>query len=398
MQLDKRLLRLAAENRLSLVLTISLGFLAGLFTIAQAGALSRVVSRVFLQGQSLQQVSSLLLVLLALLLFRALLAWGGDLAANRVAQQVKNTLRGRLVQHILKLGPAYTGGEQTGELTSALVERVDALEAYFSQYLPGLVLAALVPLTILVVVFPVDMLSGGIFLFTAPLIPLFMVLIGNLAQSLTQRQWQTLSRLSAYFLDVLQGLATLKMLGRSQAQVGKIDRLSDQYRQKTMDVLRVTFLSALVLEMVATLSTAVVAVEIGLRLLYGKLAFEQAFFVLLLAPEFYLPLRSLGKSFHSGMSGVEAARRIFEILETPIRESGQPASTPGGQTNASPVLRFQDVYCLICAGTPRLAGCHFRDPSGPVHCAGGAKRGRQEHRRGAFIGLHRARPGRALAG
>ncbi len=240
-----------------------------------------------------------------------MLVWGSELAANRVAQRVKNRLRGRLLQHVLALGPAYTSGEQTGELTSALVERVDALEAYFSQYLPGLVLAGLVPLTILVVVFPVDLLSGVVFLLTAPLIPLFMVLIGNLAQSLTQRQWQTLSRLSAYFLDVLQGLTTLKMLGRSQAQVEKIARLSDQFRQKTMDVLRVTFLSALVLEMVATLSTAVVAVEIGLRLLYGKLSFEQAFFVLLLAPEFYLPLRTLGARFHSGMSGVEAARRIL---------------------------------------------------------------------------------------
>ncbi len=321
MHLDQRLLRLAGENRLALALTVGLGFLAGLFTIAQAGALSRIVNRVFMEHQSLQQVNHLLLVLLAVLLLRALLVWGSELAANRVAERVKNGLRGRLLQHILALGPAYTSGEQTGELTSALVERVDALEAYFSQYLPGLALAALVPLTILVVVFPLDLLSGVVFLLTAPLIPLFMVLIGNLAQSLTQRQWQTLSRLSAYFLDVLQGLTALKMLGRSQAQVEKIARLSDQFRQKTMDVLRVTFLSALVLEMVATLSTAVVAVEIGLRLLYGKLSFEQAFFVLLLAPEFYLPLRTLGARFHSGMSGVEASRRIFQILDTPAPQA-----------------------------------------------------------------------------
>lgn len=338
MHLDSRLLRFAAGNRLALALTVGLGFLAGVFTIAQAGALSQVVNRVFLEHQSLQQVSSLLLVLLAVLLFRALLAWGSELAANRVAQAVKNTLRGRLLGQILRLGPAYTSGEQTGELTSALVERVDALEAYFSQYLPGLALAVLVPLTILAVVFPVDFLSGVVFLLTAPLIPLFMVLIGNLAQTLTRRQWQTLSRLSAYFLDVLQGLATLKMLGRGQAQVEKIAHLSDQFRQKTMDVLKVTFLSALVLEMVATLSTAIVAVEVGLRLLYGRLSFEQAFFVLLLAPEFYLPLRTLGTRFHSGMSGVEAARRIFQILDTPAQ-----TAVPQPLENAALSIRNQDA-------------------------------------------------------
>jgi ATP-binding cassette subfamily C protein CydCD len=361
MHLDKRLLRLAGENRLALALTVGLGFLAGLFTIAQAGALSQVVNRVFLEHQSLQQVSSLLLVLLAALLIRALLVWGGELAANRVAQGVKNALRGRLLKQILALGPAYTSGEQTGELTSALVERVDALEAYFSQYLPGLVLAALVPLTILLVVFPVDLLSGVVFLLTAPLIPLFMVLIGSLAQSLTQRQWQTLSRLSAYFLDVLQGLTTLKMLGSSQAQVEKIARLSDQFRQKTMDVLRVTFLSALVLEMVATLSTAIVAVEIGLRLLYGRLSFEQAFFVLLLAPEFYLPLRTLGARFHSGMSGVEAAQRIFQILDIPAREANpvQDGALPAPETAVHGNIRFQDVSVAFADERSALRGVTF---------------------------------------
>ncbi len=377
MHLNPRLLGLAIKSRLALGLTIALGFLAGIFTIAQARVLSRVVERVFLQSQSLQQVASLLLILLGLLLCRAVLSWGGELAANRVAQRVKDRLRGRLVQHFLELGPAFAGGEKTGELTSALVERVDALEAYFSQYLPGLVLAALVPLTILIVVFPLDLLSGMIFLLTAPLIPLFMVLIGNLAQTLTQRQWQTLSRLSAYFLDVLQGLPTLKMLGRSQAQVEKIDRLSDQFRQKTMAVLRVTFLSALVLEMVATLSTAVVAVEIGLRLLYGRLSFEQAFFVLLLAPEFYLPLRTLGARFHSGMAGVEAARRIFQILETPAREKNLPRTSSGPKSASFASLRFQDVSVSYADERSALRGVtfeiHQRECTALVGPSGGGK-------------------------
>jgi ATP-binding cassette, subfamily C, bacterial CydCD len=352
MHLDTRLIWLAVNNRLSLALAIGLGFLAGIFTILQAGALSQVVNQVFLERQTMPQVASLLLVLLAVFLCKALLSWGSDLAANRVAQRIKDTLRDLLVHQILKLGPDYTSGEQTGELTSALVERVDAMEAYFSQYLPALALAVLTPLTILVVVFPVDFLSGVIFLFTAPLIPLFMLLIGSMARRLTANQWQTLSHLSAFFLDALQGLNALKILGRSHEQVEKIALLSDQFRQKTMDVLKVTFLSALVLELVATLSTAIIAVEVGLRLLYGMLSFEQAFFVLLLAPEFYLPLRTLGARFHTSMSGVEAARRIFQILDTPAAQAGTPPAAnpphvkivaPEGRLTTEPFIRVEDV-------------------------------------------------------
>jgi thiol reductant ABC exporter CydD subunit len=235
-----------------------------------------------------------------------------------VAGQVKRDLRERLSAHLMMLGPAYAQTERSGELTNTLTEGVEALDAYFSQYLPQLALAVLIPLAILAFVFPLDFTSGLVLLLTAPLIPLFMILIGSLAQELTQRQWLSLSRMSAHFLDVLQGLTTLKLLGRSREQAAVIALISDRFRQTTMGVLRVAFLSALVLELVATLSTAVVAVEIGLRLLYGYLAFEQAFFVLLLAPEFYLPLRLLGTRFHAGTAGVTAARRIFEILDTPL--------------------------------------------------------------------------------
>ncbi|MEW5867991.1 MAG: thiol reductant ABC exporter subunit CydD [Chloroflexota bacterium] len=320
-RLDKRLFHQARNSRLALALTIGLGFAGGLVTVLQAALLSRVVGRVFLNGQTLQQVGSLLGVLLGVFLLRAALTWGSEVSANVVAQRVMASLRRQLFEKILAQGPAYTRKERTGELSSVMVESVDALETYFSQYLPQLALAALVPVTLLAFVFPLDALSGLVLLLTAPLIPLFMMLIGNVAQALTWRQWQTLGRMSAYFLDVLQGLETLKMLGRSRAQGQVIEQVSERFRQVTMGVLRVTFLSALVLEMVATLSTAVVAVKIGLRLLYGWLSFEQAFFVLLLAPEFYLPLRLLGTRFHAGMSGVAAARRIFEVLESGGRET-----------------------------------------------------------------------------
>lgn len=366
MNIDKRLLHLARKSRFTLLLTIGLGFVAGVLTVLQASYISQVINAVFLQQQTRSQVSPLLVVLLGLIFLRTFLAWGSEMSASAIALRVKQDLRQQLFEHLLSLGPAYARGERTGELTSSMVAGVEELEAYFSQYLPQLVLAALVPLTFLLFVFPLDLISGIVLLVTAPLIPIFMILIGNLAQTLTQRQWRTLSRMSAYFLDVLQGLTTLKLLGRSRAQTSVIAEVSEQFRQRTMSVLRVTFLSALVLEMVSTLSTAVVAVEIGLRLLYGRLAFEQAFFVLLLAPEFYLPLRLLGTRFHAGMSGVAAAKRIFEILEMPAQQQprgdrnndDQPLAMDGFPQDAA--ISFEDVYFSYEDERPALRGASFK--------------------------------------
>lgn len=367
MNLDQRLLHLARKSRLALALAIGLGFAAGVLTALQAGLFSRVVDRVFLRGQKLPDVMVWLAALLGAILLRALLTWGSELAANAIARRVKMDLRSALFQHLMDLGPVHGRGERTGELSSVALEGMDALDAYYSQYLPGLALAALVPLTFLVIVTPLDPLSGLVLGLTAPLIPLFMVLIGNVAQSLTRRQWQTLSRMSAYFLDVLQGLTTLKMLGRSRSQRQVIAEVSDSFRQRTMGVLRVTFLSALVLEMVATLSTAVVAVQVGLRLLYGRLTFEQALFVLLLAPEFYLPLRLLGTRFHAGMSGVAAAQRIFAILETPTpKTAGLPAGQPL-RLASPPAIDFENVRYAYPHGDGVRASLHgvtLRLPAG----------------------------------
>jgi ATP-binding cassette subfamily C protein CydCD len=315
--LTRRLLTLARDSRLALAAVLIFGLLTGVLIITQADGLSRIVEQVFLGGQSLAGVMPLVRVLISIIFLRALLGWGSEVCARVVAANVKSDLRQRLFDKILSLGPAYTRAERSGELVNTAMEGVEALDAYFSQYLPQLALAALIPFSILVAIFPRDALSGAILLMTAPLIPVFMYLIGKTAEKLTRRQWETLSRLSAHFLDSLQGLTTLKELGRSRDRAGSIKETSDRFRDVTLGVLRVTFLSALVLEMVGTVSTAVVAVEIGLRLLYGQMAFQQAFFILLLAPEFYLPLRKLGLGFHSGMSGTTAARRIFEILDLP---------------------------------------------------------------------------------
>jgi len=330
---NSKLLRLAQKSRTWLILTISLGFISGLLVLWQAGTISRIVSRVFLDGYGLADVSNLLIITLVLFSLRAILTWLSSISAKTIAVQVKSRVRVLLLNKLKELGPAYLQGEQTGELNRTIIEGVEALDAYFSQYLPQLVLSALVPLTILVFVFPMDLLSGFILLVTAPLIPYFMYLIGGSAKAITDRQYSTLSRLAAHFLDSLQGLTTLRLFNRANDQVEKIRQTSDKYRASTMKVLQVTFLSALALELLATLSTAVVAVEIGLRLLYFNVPLEQALFLLIIAPEFYIPLRMLGLRFHAGMEGQSAAERIFEILDTePLKRKDSPASQEGSIT------------------------------------------------------------------
>jgi len=341
---NRRLLSLARGPRLPLLVTVLSGLLAGWLTIGQARGLSLIVDGVFLGGQTWPQVRAALLALLALIGGRAFLAWLTEVSANAVAVRVKEDLRSRLFAKIQALGPAFVRGERTGELSAAAIEGVEALDAYFSQYLPQLVITALVPLSVLLFVFPLDPLSGFVLLVTAPLIPLFMILIGKGAEAVTKRQYETLSRLSAHFLDSLQGLTTLKMFGRSKAHVRSIAETSDRFRDVTLSVLRVTFLSALALELIATISTAVVAVEVGLRLLYGHLPFDKALFLLILAPEFYIPLRMLGLRFHAGMAGTTAARRIFEILDIGEREEasgeqGGESGEPGAENSSQADLR-----------------------------------------------------------
>ena len=367
----KRLLKLARSYRLALTLTVFFGWLGGLAAILQAWLLSRSIDGVFLGGLGLADVSGLLKLMLVVIVVRALTTWGSERFASSLALRIKSDLRTRLVHHLAALNPAYTQNQKTGELTATAMEGVEALEAYFSQYLPQVALAAFIPLSILLLVFPLDPLTGVVFLLTAPLIPLFMWLIGKAAESMTQRQWHTLSQLSAYLLDVIQGLTTLKLLGQSLRQSERIHKASDHYRDVTLRVLRIAFLSALALELLSTLSTAVVAVEIGLRLLYARMGFQEALFILVLAPEFYLPLRLLGLRFHSGMSGTSAARRIFEILDTPLP---QPSSMTD-LTLPAPLLhikevhdiRFEQVWHTYAERSlPALSNVSFEMPDGQV--------------------------------
>jgi ATP-binding cassette subfamily C protein CydCD len=359
-----RLLSLTRDSRSALVLTILSGFLIGLLTIGQAYLLSSTVNGVFLEGQTLAQDSHWLRIIFVVIAGRALLTWVNEVAANAVAIRIKTDLRERLFNHILNLGPAYTRGHRTGELTTAAVEGIEALDAYYSQYLPQLVITALIPISILIVVFPIDMLSGIVMLVTAPLIPFFMVIIGKGAEIVTQRQYQTLSRLSAHFLDSLQGLTTLKLFGQSKAHAKNIETVSNQFRDRTLGVLRITFLSALALELLATLSTAVIAVEIGFRLLYARMEFLEAFFILVLAPEFYLPLRMLGARFHAGMAGTTAARRIYEILDTPIVSDQRSVVSPSSHGEISSI-NFENIsYTYPNETTPTLENINLRIKAG----------------------------------
>lgn len=347
MNLDLRLVRQIKQAGWALAGTILLGIFGGVLVLLQARRLTAVIARVFLGGQTLADVVPLLGVLLVIFLLRSGVTLLGEVSAGAAAARIKSGLRETLFRKLLALGPlAMQDGDPSasqhtgsGELAAAALQGVEALDAYFSQYLPQVVLAAAIPVILLVAVFPIDLLSGAILLLTAPLIPVFMILIGRAAETLTRRQFTALSRMSAFFLDTLQGLATLKMLGQSQRQAGRISAVSEHYRIATMTVLRVTFLSALALELVATLSTAVIAVQIGLRLLYGRVGFEQAFFILVVAPEFYLPLRLLGQRFHAGMSGVSAAKSIFAILDLPETE---PDVSPARRMAAQRPLRGED--------------------------------------------------------
>jgi ATP-binding cassette subfamily C protein CydD len=329
---NKELFRQAKRARIFLLCMVFLGLLGAVATIAQMTFLSKVIDRVLISGEGLGQVSTPLLLLLGAVVLRSALLWSREISAQRGAVYVKNELRERLLAHLMRLGPSYARGERTGELVTTAVEGVEKLETYIGRYLPQMALSVLVPLLIAAYVLPLDWISAVLLLLTAPAIPVLMILVGSHAEEHTKHQWSALSRMSAHFLDVLQGLPTLKAFGRGAEERERVAEISDEFRERTLKVLRWAFLSGFVLEFIATLSIALVAVALGIRLLIGSIAFEPAFLVLLLAPEFYKPLRELGVHRHAGMEGKAAAERIFEILNAPVAvgpNSGAVTRTAG---------------------------------------------------------------------
>ncbi|QBD78763.1 thiol reductant ABC exporter subunit CydD [Ktedonosporobacter rubrisoli] len=356
MNISKRLMSQVPHMRGYMLGMIALAMLAGTFVVAQAFSINQIITAAFLAHQGLQQVALLLLFLLLVILGRALLSWGNEVINNRASVQAKTYLRQRLLGQLLALGPAYTRQERSGELASTFVEGTEALDAYFGQFLPQIFATACIPAIVLVAVFATDVLSGVALLLMAPVLPILLALIGKKANALNKQQWKQLSVLSAHFLDIMQGMVTLKQFGGSHAQRDTVKQVSEQFRKVTMKVLRVAFLSAFVMEMGATISMAVIAVEIGMRLLAGQMSFATAFLVLLLMPEFYQPLRMLGTRFHASMESTAAAERIFAILDEPL-----PASS-GAACAATPALRhelrFEDVSYTYGSGAEERPVLH----------------------------------------
>jgi len=323
---------------------VAIGLTSGLLLIAQAWLLANVVNAVVFAEAALADVMPSLWGLLALFLLRAGLAWASEQAAFHAAVQVKLAIRTQLYQKVQQLGPAWLTGERSGDLLNTLSDGVEALEAYYARYIPAMSLMALVPLAILVFVFANDWLSAVVMLVTAPLIPVFMILIGKGTEKRNQQQWQQLARMSAHFLDVIQGLTTLKLFNASRREAQVVAQISDQYRQSTMSVLRVAFLSSFALEFFATVSIAIVAVLIGFRLFWGEMDFLYGFFVLLLAPEFYLPLRNMGTQYHARMAAIGAAEKMVGILKEKGGKEGEVMCVPELRTHSLVLQNLSFTY------------------------------------------------------
>jgi ATP-binding cassette subfamily C protein CydCD len=320
--IDPRLLRYARATRLFLMAVVGLGAVGAVLVIAQAMLIAEVVVGAFQHRMSVGELGTPLLLLAAVAVGRALISWLTELAAHRASAAVKSELRGRLLERSVELGPGWLSGQRTGSLVALATRGVDALDDYFSRYLPQLGLAVVVPVAVLARIVTEDWVSAAIIVGTLPLIPLFMVMIGWATQSRMDRQWQLLSRLSGHFLDVVAGLPTLKVFGRAKAQADSIRRITGEYRQATMRTLRIAFVSSFALELLATLSVALVAVTIGMRLVHGDMDLYVGLVVLVLAPEAYLPLRQVGAQYHAAAEGLAAAEEIFSVLETPVPASG----------------------------------------------------------------------------
>lgn len=338
--IDPRLLRHARATRRFLVAVVALGALGAGLVIAQAMLVAEVVVGAFQHGLSAGELRTPLLLLVAVAAGRALVSWLTELAAHRASASVKSELRGRLLERAAELGPGWLGGQRTGSLVALATRGIDALDDYFSRYLPQLGLAVVVPVAVLARIVTEDWVSAAIIVGTLPLIPVFMVLIGWATQSRMDRQWQLLSRLSGHFLDVVAGLPTLKVFGRAKAQADSIRRITGEYRQATMRTLRIAFISSFALELLATLSVALVAVTIGMRLVHGDMDLYIGLVVLVLAPEAYLPLRQVGAQYHAAAEGLAAAEEIFAVLETAVPASGTGPVPAGGLAFEGVTVRY----------------------------------------------------------
>ncbi len=331
---DRRLLRYARPARAYLAgLVVVTAAIAGL-VILQAQLLAAAIAGTFSGGLGLSALGGTLAALAAVVAGRAALAWAVEALSYRASAGVKSQLRRDLLRRAVELGPRWLATRRAGELSTLATAGVDALDAYFARYLPQVVLAVVVPLAVVARLLLADPLSAAIIVVTLPLIPVFMALVGATTAERTRRRWRELARLSHHFLDVVAGLPTLRVFGRAKAQAKSVGEVTDAYRRATLGTLRLAFLSALVLELLATFSVALVAVAIGLRLEGGHLGLRTGLLVLVLAPEAYLPLRQLAVTITRAPDGLAAAAEVFDVLET-SPTGREPAPGPRGLPSTS---------------------------------------------------------------
>ena len=381
--LDPRLLHYARSTRAFIVVAVVLGVVIAALVITQARLLSGVIVDVTSSDASWDDVRDTVVVIAGIFAARAAIAWLSEVAAVRASARAKQQLREAALGHVLDLGPAGPGSQSPGATAALITRGIDALDDYYARYLPQLVLAVVVPVAVLLTVLGQDLLSAVIIAVTLPLIPVFMILIGMYTATRVDRQWRTLGVLSGHFLDLVSGLPTLKVFGRAKSQVEAIRAIGDRYRSTTMGVLRVSFLSSLALELLATLSVALVAVSVGLRLAEGQITYPVALFVLLLAPEAYLPLRLVGQHYHAAAEGLGAADRLFTVLEAPV-PTGGALRLPVG-----PVGIAVDDLVVSYPGraAPALAGASFVAGPGTVTAIVGGSGGGKSTLLNALLGF-----------
>jgi ATP-binding cassette subfamily C protein CydCD len=349
--LDPRLLKYARRAVIPIAVLAGLGLATALLVVAQAWLLATVITRVFIDKATLPESVTPIAVLAAVAVARAAPAGAAPATAHRASAAAKTELRAGLLARVVALGPSWrkaangTSRRDAAALTQLATTGLDGLDGYFTSYLPALIGAVAIPLAVLVTITVADPISGIIVACTLPLVPLFGALIGMATGRQAAQRWRALATLAHHFHDVVSGLPTLRVFGRAQAQRSRIEQVTGEYRRATMATLRLAFLSSLALELVATMSVAVVATEIGLRLAYGHLDLRAGLLVLICAPEAYLPLRALGTQFHATADGLAAADEVFAILATQATDpaSAAPARTPPQPPACVPSIHLDAV-------------------------------------------------------
>jgi len=339
----------AATVRGRLAAAVGLGEVSGILLVLQTGLLALVADQAIFRHASLSSLIPLFAGALGVILLRAAVTAAARRAAFACASAVKKDLRARCVRRMEALGPVALAGLRAGEIAHVTVDAVEALDGYFSKYLPQRAIASLLPFTILAVVFPLDWISGLVLILTAVFLPVSMIVVGDQAHERNQRLWGRLAQMSGRFLDILQGLSTIRMFGAARREIAEIERTSGEYRALTLSVLRVAFLSSFMLELISAVSIAIVAVISGFRLLHGTMAFGPAWFILLAAPEYFLTLRALGTFYHSRMEAMSAAAQVEAFLGAKDGNgddgSGRPEPARGRPcpTARPPALAFRGV-------------------------------------------------------